>query len=45
MINMFKYKAKDVVTACKFCNFAKSKGTQEDFMAWIERVKNNGIQP
>lgn len=33
------YTLNNVVTCCKFCNFAKSRWSVEEFTAWLDRVR------
>ncbi len=33
------YVLDNVVTACKFCNFAKSQWTLDEFLAWLKRIQ------
>lgn len=39
--NSIGYTLLNVVPCCKFCNFAKSTDTLENFEAWLQRVRNN----
>lgn len=36
------YTVDNVVPCCKICNRAKSNMTQDDFLAWVERVYSHG---
>ena len=40
--NSLGYTTKNCVTCCKFCNFAKRKGSAEEFLLWLEHVKGYG---
>lgn len=39
--NSTGYTLDNSVTCCKFCNFAKSKGTREEFYDWITALKHS----
>ena len=41
VINSIGYKEDNIVPCCKFCNFAKGSGTEEEFLQWIKRLKEN----
>lgn len=32
------YTLENVVTCCKFCNYAKHTSTYEDFIKWLDRL-------
>jgi hypothetical protein len=36
------YTEGNVVTCCRFCNFAKGPRSRESFEAWLYRVRHNG---
>ena len=36
------YTIKNCVPACKFCNYAKKRGTQKEFLNWVDRLKTLG---
>lgn len=37
--NKLGYTLDNCVTACKFCNFAKTQSNLEEFMAWLNNLK------
>lgn len=39
--NSIGYTIENSVSCCKFCNFAKSRFLEVDFINWLERIKNN----
>lgn len=43
--NLKSHSIDNVVTCCKYCNYAKRERSQEEFLKWVEDVYENIIKP
>jgi len=39
--NSVGYELDNCITACKFCNFAKSRWSLDEFLTWLNKIRGN----